>query len=145
MIFEMAANIRLIDGDGDAEGAKFVSRADAGQHQETRRIDGPRAEQHLDLGPHDTLGNPHSDAALVLHQQTKHLRAGQDRKLRGARVLMPRSIYPAINDILETIDRVQSKVAGKTLTEFRGDWELRFIVERAIESYRRQRVACRTT
>jgi uncharacterized protein with HEPN domain len=28
---------------------------------------------------------------------------------------------------------VQSKVAGKTLTEFRGDWELRFIVERAIE------------
>ena len=46
---------------------------------------------------------------------------------------MPRSIYPAINDILETIDRVRSKVAGKTLTEFRGDWELRFIVERAIE------------
>jgi uncharacterized protein with HEPN domain len=46
---------------------------------------------------------------------------------------MPRSVHPAISDILETIDRVQNKVAGKTLAEFRGDWELRFIIERAIE------------
>ena len=46
---------------------------------------------------------------------------------------MPRKVHPAIHDILETIARVQEKTAGKTLAELRADWELRFIVERAIE------------
>jgi uncharacterized protein with HEPN domain len=46
---------------------------------------------------------------------------------------MPRNVRPAIHDILETITRVQDKMAGKSLTDFRADWELRFIVERALE------------
>ena len=46
---------------------------------------------------------------------------------------MPRKLYPALHDILETIARVQEKTAGKTLGDFQADWELRFIVERAIE------------
>lgn len=59
---------------------------------------------------------------------------------------MPRSIYPAINDILETIDRVQSKVAGKTLTEFSGDAGNCASSSSVLsKSYRRQRFACRTT
>ena len=39
----------------------------------------------------------------------------------------------AIHDILETVDRVQTKTAGGTFAEFQADWELRFIVQRAIE------------
>jgi uncharacterized protein with HEPN domain len=35
--------------------------------------------------------------------------------------------------LLETIERVQSKVADITFDEFRANWELRFIVQRAIE------------
>jgi uncharacterized protein with HEPN domain len=46
---------------------------------------------------------------------------------------MERKATHAIHDILETIDRVQTKVAGKTFAEFSADWELRFIVQRAIE------------
>jgi uncharacterized protein with HEPN domain len=34
---------------------------------------------------------------------------------------------------LETIERVQLKTAGKTFAQFEADWELRFIVQRAIE------------
>lgn len=34
---------------------------------------------------------------------------------------------------LETIERVQLKTAGKTFSDFEADWELRFIVQRAIE------------
>jgi uncharacterized protein with HEPN domain len=46
---------------------------------------------------------------------------------------MPRKVGHAIQDILETIDRVQGKVAGKSFAEFQGDWEFRFVVQRAIE------------
>lgn len=46
---------------------------------------------------------------------------------------MPRKLHPAIHDILETIGRVQSKLEGKSYAEFAADWELRFIIERAIE------------
>jgi uncharacterized protein with HEPN domain len=46
---------------------------------------------------------------------------------------MTRDASPAIHDILETIERVQSKVAGKTFAEFEADWEFRFVVQRAIE------------
>lgn len=44
-----------------------------------------------------------------------------------------RKIGHTIHDIRETIERVQWKTHGKTFAEFAGDWELRFIVQRAIE------------
>ena len=77
MIFEMATDVRQIDGDGDAERSKVVSRADARQHQEAWGINGPSAEQDLNVGPHDTIGNPQSDTPLVLDDQTEHLCANQ--------------------------------------------------------------------
>jgi uncharacterized protein with HEPN domain len=46
---------------------------------------------------------------------------------------MAPKIGQAIRDIRETIDRVQTKLAGTSFAEFEADWELRFIVERAIE------------
>src|SRR5438105_3598478 len=46
---------------------------------------------------------------------------------------MERTVAHTINDILETIERVQIKTAGKTFAQFEADWELRFIVQRAIE------------
>jgi uncharacterized protein with HEPN domain len=46
---------------------------------------------------------------------------------------MPRRIDHTVQDILETIERVQSKTAGKSLEDFQAEWELRFIVQRAIE------------
>jgi uncharacterized protein with HEPN domain len=46
---------------------------------------------------------------------------------------MTRVASPAIHDILETIERVQSKMAGKTFVEFEADWEFRFVIQRAIE------------
>jgi uncharacterized protein with HEPN domain len=46
---------------------------------------------------------------------------------------MTRRAQPAIHDIVETIDRVQGKIAGTSFEEFSADWELRFIVQRAIE------------
>jgi len=46
---------------------------------------------------------------------------------------MERAVAHTIHDILETVERVQVKTAGKTLAEFEADWELRFIVQRAIE------------
>ena len=46
---------------------------------------------------------------------------------------MARLASLAIHDILETIERVQSKVASKTFAEFEADWEFRFVVQRAIE------------
>src|SRR5207249_7485361 len=39
----------------------------------------------------------------------------------------------AIHDILETIERVQSKMAGKSFAQFEADWEFRFVIQRAIE------------
>ena len=46
---------------------------------------------------------------------------------------MERKVGHTIHDILETIERVQGKTAGKSFAEFAADWELRFIVQRAIE------------
>jgi uncharacterized protein with HEPN domain len=46
---------------------------------------------------------------------------------------MTRVASPAIHDILETIERIQKKVAGKTFAEFEADWEFRFAIQRAIE------------
>jgi uncharacterized protein with HEPN domain len=46
---------------------------------------------------------------------------------------MERKVGHALHDILETIARVQGKTNGKPFAEFESDWELRFIVQRAIE------------
>jgi uncharacterized protein with HEPN domain len=46
---------------------------------------------------------------------------------------MEREFGHTIHDILETIERIQWKTRGKTFAEFADDWELRFIVQRAIE------------
>ena len=46
---------------------------------------------------------------------------------------MERRIDHTIHDILDTIERVQTKIHGKIFAEFETDWELRFIVQRAIE------------
>jgi uncharacterized protein with HEPN domain len=46
---------------------------------------------------------------------------------------MERAVAHTIHDILETVERVQVKTVGKTFAEFEADWELRFIVQRAIE------------
>jgi len=46
---------------------------------------------------------------------------------------MRRIAGPAICDILETIERVEAKEAGKSFAEFEADWEFRFIIQRAIE------------
>ncbi len=46
---------------------------------------------------------------------------------------MKRRVDHTIQDILETIERVQGKIASKSFVEFNSDWELRFIVQRAIE------------
>jgi len=46
---------------------------------------------------------------------------------------MERRVSHTIHDILETVERVQIKTAGVTFAEFEADWELRFIVQRAIE------------
>lgn len=46
---------------------------------------------------------------------------------------MERKVSHAIHDLVETIERVQGKMAGKTFADFENDWELKFIVQRAIE------------
>lgn len=44
-----------------------------------------------------------------------------------------RPVDHALADILETIGRVESKVAGKSFEQFAADWEFKFVVQRAIE------------
>ncbi len=46
---------------------------------------------------------------------------------------MARKIGHALHDILEAIERVQRITHGKTLTDFQQSWELRWLVQRAIE------------
>ena len=46
---------------------------------------------------------------------------------------MARKAAPAIHDILENIERVQTRMISVTFAEFQGSWELRFAVQRAIE------------
>lgn len=46
---------------------------------------------------------------------------------------MARKTAPAIHDILENIERVQTRMISVTFAEFQGSWELRFAVQRAIE------------
>jgi uncharacterized protein with HEPN domain len=46
---------------------------------------------------------------------------------------MPRKVYPALRDILDTIDEVERAVAGRRFADFEADWLLRRGIERAIE------------
>ena len=46
---------------------------------------------------------------------------------------MERKVSHALHDLIETIERVRGKIAGKAFVDFENDWELKFIVQRAIE------------
>ena len=46
---------------------------------------------------------------------------------------MPRRVDHVLHDILETIERVEEVTRDKALREFEASWQLRWIVQRAIE------------
>jgi uncharacterized protein with HEPN domain len=46
---------------------------------------------------------------------------------------MRRRVDHALHDILQAIDRIEEVTRGKTLTEFEASWQLRWLVQRAIE------------
>jgi len=46
---------------------------------------------------------------------------------------MTRKVRHALHDILEAIERVDQITSGKTLAEFEQSWQLRWLVQRAIE------------
>jgi len=45
---------------------------------------------------------------------------------------MPRKVGHVLKDILEAIDRVDQITRDKTLSDFEGSWQLRWLVQRAI-------------
>ena len=46
---------------------------------------------------------------------------------------MARKVGHAVHDILEAIDRVDEITRGKSVAEFEASWQLRWLVQRAIE------------
>jgi uncharacterized protein with HEPN domain len=46
---------------------------------------------------------------------------------------MRRKVGHVLHDILEAIERIEHITRGKTLADFEGSWELRWLVQRAIE------------
>jgi uncharacterized protein with HEPN domain len=46
---------------------------------------------------------------------------------------MPRSVVHAVHDILEAIDRIEEITRDKTLADFESSWQLRWLIQRAIE------------
>lgn len=46
---------------------------------------------------------------------------------------MPRRVDHVLHDILEAITRIEEVTQGKTLGEFEASWQLRWLVQRAIE------------
>ena len=46
---------------------------------------------------------------------------------------MTRTVDHVLHDILEAIDRVEQITSGKTLEDFEVNWQLRWLVQRAIE------------
>ena len=46
---------------------------------------------------------------------------------------MARNIAHATHDILEAIERVEEITRGKSLDDFEASWQLRWLVQRAIE------------
>ncbi len=72
MVLEALPDREVAD-DLDAEGGQGGRGTDAGQHQELRGLVGPRAEDHLALGPYDLDGaapldlDPRCPAAVDHH------------------------------------------------------------------------------
>ena len=46
---------------------------------------------------------------------------------------MPRKVGHAVHDMLEAIARVEQITRGKTFSEFENNWQLQWLVQRAIE------------
>ena len=46
---------------------------------------------------------------------------------------MTRKVRHALHDILEAIERIEEITRGKTLAQFEASWQLRWLVQRAIE------------
>jgi uncharacterized protein with HEPN domain len=46
---------------------------------------------------------------------------------------MARKVGHAIHDILEAIERIEDITRGKSLAEFEASWQMRWLVQRAIE------------
>jgi len=46
---------------------------------------------------------------------------------------MARKVGHAVHDILEAIERIEEVTRGKSLGEFEASWQLRWLVQRAIE------------
>ena len=46
---------------------------------------------------------------------------------------MPRKVGHAIHDILEAVERVEEITRNKTLIDFESNWQLQWLVQRAIE------------
>jgi uncharacterized protein with HEPN domain len=46
---------------------------------------------------------------------------------------MARKVRHALHDILEAIERIEEITRGKTLAQFEASWQLRWLVQRAIE------------
>jgi len=46
---------------------------------------------------------------------------------------MARQVGHAIHDIIEAIDRIEEVTRGKSFAEFEASWQLRWLVQRAIE------------
>jgi uncharacterized protein with HEPN domain len=46
---------------------------------------------------------------------------------------MPRKVGHAVHDVLEAIERVEQITRGKSFSDFEASWQLRWLVQRAIE------------
>jgi uncharacterized protein with HEPN domain len=46
---------------------------------------------------------------------------------------MPRKVGHVLHDILEAIERIQEVTGGKALADFEQSWQMRWLVQRAIE------------
>jgi len=46
---------------------------------------------------------------------------------------MPRRVDHVLHDILQAIDRIEDVTRGKTLKDLESSWQLRWLIERAIE------------
>lgn len=52
---------------------------------------------------------------------------------------MARKVAHALHDILEAIERAEEVIRGKTFEEFAASWQLRWLVQRAIENHFRSK------
>src|SRR5438309_1162883 len=77
MVLKMAADIRQIQDNGNAESSELVGRTDSRQHQKARRIDCTGTKQDLTVGPHEVFGKPQADAPSVFDHKAEHFRVHQ--------------------------------------------------------------------